>query len=135
MNLESARTILADNFAPWVLDLGIRVDGVTADSATLRLPFSERLCRVGGIMCGQALVSGADTAMVIALCSAMGGFKPVTTVDQSVSFMRPITRHDARIEARVIRLGRSLAFCACEIREDGSDKPAVTSNGTYALLT
>ena len=129
-----AAKVLADNFAPWVLALGIRVDTVGPERATLRIPADPKLCRVGGIMCGQALASGADTAMVIALAVAQGGLKPLTTVDMTVNFMRPITSADALLDARVMRLGKTLAFCTCEISPAGGGKPAAFATGTYAIL-
>jgi len=42
--------------------------------------------------------------------------------------------HDALLEAKVMRLGRTLAFCTCEVREAGGTKPAAFSTGTYAIL-
>ncbi len=135
LTVEDANGILADNFAPWVQALGIRVEAISADGqARLRIPFSDALTRVGGIMCGQALASGADTAMVLALAGAMGGLKPCTTVDLTNNFMRGVTKADAVLEARVMRLGRTLAFCTTEIREAGNDKPAAFATGTYAIL-
>jgi uncharacterized protein (TIGR00369 family) len=134
LSVPAANAILADNFAPWVLASGIMVDAIAADTATLRIPFSEQLCRVGGILCGQALLTGADTAMVIALSAASGGFKPCTTVDLTINYMRPITKADALLEAKVMRLGKTLAFCTCEVREAGGTKPAAFSTGTYAIL-
>ena len=132
--VAAANAILNENFAPWVLALGITAEATSTDSATLRIPFSDQLCRVGGIMCGQTLLTGADTAMVIALAAASGGFKPCTTVDLTINYMRPITKADAVLEAKVMRLGRTLAFCTCEVREACSDKPAAFSTGTYAIL-
>lgn len=129
----TANKILADMFAPWVLATGIITDAVSTDSATLRIPFSAQLTRVGGIMSGQTLVTGADTAMVIALSAAMGGFKPVTTVDLTINYMRPVTKADAIITAKVMRLGRSLAFLTTEITEAGSIKPSAFATGTYAI--
>jgi len=134
LSVADANAILAQNFAPWVLDSGIRAEAVAGEAATLRIPFAERLCRVGGILCGQALLTGADTAMVIALAAAAGGFKPCTTVDLTINYMRPIIRADALLEARVMRLGRTLAFCTCEIRQAGGTQPAASSTGTYAIL-
>jgi uncharacterized protein (TIGR00369 family) len=134
LSTAQADAILAENFAPWVLATGAKADATDKDAATLRIPFSDDLCRVGGIMCGQALLTGADTAMVIALAAASGGFKPCTTVDLTINYMRPITKADAVLEAKVMRLGRTLAFCTCEMREAGSDKPAAFATGTYAIL-
>ena len=132
--VDTANAILAENFAPWVLASGVAAEAIGAEAATLRIPFAEQLCRVGGILCGQALLTGADTAMVIALAAAGGGFKPCTTVDLTINFMRRIAKADALLEAKVMRLGKTLAFCTCEIREAGGTKPAAFATGTYAIL-
>jgi acyl-coenzyme A thioesterase PaaI-like protein len=78
--------ILRDNFAPWVLDLGLTVEEAAERRVTLRLPWSHRLAREGGGMSGQALMAAADTATVIAISAAKGGFGPMTTVQQSTTF-------------------------------------------------
>lgn len=134
LEVSALHAILADNFAPWVLATGVRAEATAADGATLRIPFADALCRVGGILCGQALLTGADTAMVVALAAASGGFKPCTTVDLTINYMRPITKADAILAARVMRLGKTLAFCTCEISEARGTKPAAFSTGTYAIL-
>src|SRR5262245_30094001 len=131
LTTEAATAILAENFAAWVLARRIRVEALGPEFARLRLPFSAELCRTGGILCGQALMTGADTAMVIALAAVSGAFRPCTTVDLAISYMRPITKSDALLEAKVMRLGKTLAFCTCEVREAGGTKPAAFSTGTY----
>ena len=70
LTVPAAQAVLADNFASWVQDLGLSVESVGSGEAVLRMPYSERLVRVGGTLCGQALMSAADTAMVIALWRA-----------------------------------------------------------------
>ncbi len=132
--VESASRILRDNFAPWILDLGLVIEEVGDSAARLRLPFSARLTRVGGTICGQALMSFADTAMVIAISSASGGFRPMTTVGQTISFMRPVAADDVIAEARVLRLGKTLAFGEVAMRpaEQGGLAAHVTT--TYAIL-
>ena len=133
--VAAATAILDANFAPWVRDSGLVVDAVDGSSVTMRIPFSDHLCRVGGTMSGQTLAAGADTAMVLALAAAMGGvLKPCTTVDLSVNYMRPVSQGGAVLVAKVIRLGRTLAFCTTEISEAGSAKPAAFATGTYAIL-
>ena len=134
ISTQQAQKVLEDNFAAWVQDLGLRVESVAQGSAVLRMPFSERLVRSGGTICGQALMSAADTAMVIALAGSYGEFRPVTTVSQNVSFMRPIAGRDVLVEARVIRLGRTLAFGEIRLRAEGEDKPAAHATTTYAIL-
>src|SRR5262245_66677158 len=111
MSPGDAQQILAANFASWVQDLGLRVETVGAEAATLRLPFDPKLIRIGGTVCGQALMTAADTAMVIAVSAALGEFRPMATVGQTISFLRPVTIEDVLAEARVLRLGPTLAFC------------------------
>jgi uncharacterized protein (TIGR00369 family) len=134
LDIPAANAILDDKFARWVLATGIRAEAITSESATLRIPYSDQLCRVGAIMCGQTLVTGADTAMVIAIAAANNGFKPCTTIDLTINYMRPVTRADAVLTAKVMRLGKSLAFCTCEIADAETKKPAAFATGTYMML-
>ncbi|HEX2113208.1 MAG TPA: PaaI family thioesterase [Alphaproteobacteria bacterium] len=134
LTIEHANRILDENFAAWLLDLRPRVEAVEKMSARLRIPYSDRLVRVGGTICGQALMSLADTAMVIAVSAASGGFRPMTTVGQTISFMRPIANADVLAEARVLRLGKTLAFGEIELRAGDRDDLAAHVTTTYAIL-
>ncbi len=125
---------LAEYFAPWVQELGLRVDSVGADSVTLRLPSSERLSRVGGMLCGQAMMAAADTAMVLGLIRHFGAFRPCTTVQLNTSFLKPLSNQDALVEARVLRAGKALAFGEIDIRGAQDGKSVSRSTTTYALL-
>ncbi len=129
-----AEALLGDVFAPWVRELNLGVETVTADAVTVRMPFDAKLCRVGGMICGQALLTGADTAMVIAICSSLGGFKPFTTVDLTVNYMRPIANEDALLRAKIMRQGRTMIFCNTEITGADNGKLSAFSTGTYALV-
>jgi uncharacterized protein (TIGR00369 family) len=134
LTVEQANQILEQNFAAWVLDLKPNVEAVEKVSARLRVPYTERLVRVGGTICGQALMSFADTAMVIAVSAASGGFRPMTTVGQTISFMRPIANADVIAEARVLRLGKTLAFGEVDLRGADRDDLAAHVTTTYAIL-
>ena len=133
MTVDEGQKILADNFAPWVLALGLRVEGCEGGEARLRLPFSPELVRVGGTICGQALMAAGDTAMVIAISSALGGFRPMATVSQNTSFMRGISGADAEIVARVLKPGRTLVFGEIEMRAAGDERLSAHVTTTYAL--
>ncbi|MFD4505012.1 PaaI family thioesterase [Streptomyces sp. NPDC058457] len=134
MTTAEADKILSVNFAPWVLDLGLAVEALGEDRATLRLPWSERLSREGGGLSGQALMAAADTATVIAVSAARGGFVPMTTVQQSTSFQRAVTGSDVLIEAVLTRLGRRMAFADITMRDQRSGALAARASTVYALL-
>lgn len=110
LSAAEAAAILAENFAPWIQALNLEVEKTTPTSTTVRLPWQDTLAREGGTLCGQALMAAADTATVLAISTARGGFCPMTTVQQSTTFQRPIKNTDVLITARVTKLGRSMAF-------------------------
>lgn len=143
--LDEARQILGDVFAPWVQDLGLTIERLefapppTAPpdwqpGATLRMAFSERLCRNGGIVCGQALMALADTAMVIAILAANRGFRPMTTVDQTTHFLKAVASSDVLADARVVRLGRTMSFGRVTLRAAADDKPVAMVSSAFAML-
>ena len=76
--------------------------------AVLRLPFSKKNCCDGDVVCSQALMALADTAMVIACSAAWNGYRPMSTIDQTTHFLRPVN-FDVVADARVVRIGRNTA--------------------------
>jgi uncharacterized protein (TIGR00369 family) len=144
-DIEEARRVLGDVFAPWVQDLRLSVEQIECDppkpsaadwqpGATLRMPFSERLCRHGGIVCGQALMALADTAMVIAILAANRGYRPMTTVDQTTHFMRAVTSTDVLADARVVRLGRTMSFGRVSLINASDNRPVAMVSSAFAML-
>ncbi|MWL88885.1 PaaI family thioesterase [Cupriavidus sp. 2SB] len=119
--------------APWVRELGLRAEAVDASGVTLRLPFREHFRHAGGVVCGQVLMSAADTAMIVAISAALGEFRPMTTVTLTTNFMRPVIDGDVLVRANVLRLGKTVVFGEIELTgQDG--KLAVQATTTYALL-
>jgi uncharacterized protein (TIGR00369 family) len=134
MAITELQTALQTHFAPWVQDLGLQVVSAEASSVTLRLPNTERLARVGGMLCGQAMMATADTAMVLALIQHFGEFRPCTTVQLNTLFLKPLSQQDALVTATVIRAGKSLAFGEIDLRGAADGKSVCRATTTYALL-
>jgi uncharacterized protein (TIGR00369 family) len=144
-DLEEAGRVLGNVFAPWVRDLGLSIGRIECDppagaaadwqpGAILRMAFSERLCRDGGIVCGQALMAFADTAMVIAILAANRGYRPMTTVDQTTHFMRAVTASDVLADARVVRLGRTMSFGRVTLSSAADHRPVAMVSSAFAML-
>jgi uncharacterized protein (TIGR00369 family) len=144
-DIDEARRVLREVFAPWVLDLGLSVESIAlsppsdaaADwqpGAVLRMGFSDRVCRDGGIVCGQALMALADTAMVIAILAANRGFRPMTTVDQTTHFLKAVTSDDVVADARVVRLGRTMSFGRVTLSAATDNKPVAMVSSAFAML-
>ena len=142
--IAEANRVLGEVFAPWVQDLNLSIEGFdfappanAADwqpGAILRMPFSERLCRNGGIVCGQALMAFADTSMVIANLAANKGYRPMTTVDQTTHFMRAVAASDVLADARVVRLGRTMSFGRVTLLGATDNKPVAMVSSAFAML-
>lgn len=142
--IADARRILGEVFAPWVMDLNLSVEtfefappGAASDwqpGAVLRLPFSERICRHGGVISGQALMAFADTAMVIANLAANRGYRQMTTVDQTTHFMRAAAGSDVLADARIVRLGRTMSFGRVTLTGADDNKPVAMVSSAFAML-
>jgi uncharacterized protein (TIGR00369 family) len=142
--LQAAGRVMTDVIAPWVQDLGLLVEAVEAGrppgapsdwqpGAVLRLPFSRKICRDGGVVCGQALMALADTAMVIACAAGWNGYRPMTTVDQTTHFLRPVT-FDVVADARVVRIGRTTSFGRVMVMSAADKRPVGMVASAYAML-
>jgi uncharacterized protein (TIGR00369 family) len=126
---------LHDVFAPWVRELDLRVESAALGEVRLALPVAPRHVHGGGVLCGQTMMAAADSAMVLAVMTQLGGFKPMTTVQLQTSFLRPI-QGDAgsvAVVARVLKFGRNLVFGEVEILAPGG-AVAAHATTTYALL-
>ena len=134
MDQATLQGALPEYFAPWVQELGLRVEAFDAESVTLRLPQDARLSRVGGMLCGQAMMAAADTAMVLALINHFGAFRPCTTVQMNTSFLKPLSGQDGLLQARVLRAGKALAFGEIDLRGAEDGKSVCRATTTYALL-
>ena len=142
--IGEARRVLGDVFAPWIGDLDLSVEGFEFEppanmrdwqpGAILRMPFSERLCRNGGVVSGQALMAFADTAMVIANLAANRGYRQMTTVDQTTHFMRAASGSDVLADARVVRLGRTMSFGRVTLLNAADGKPVAMVSSAFAML-
>jgi uncharacterized protein (TIGR00369 family) len=134
VTVDLLQGLLADWFAPWIQAMGLRVESFADGEVTLRLPQSDQLSRVGGMLCGQAMMSGADTAMVLAIVTQLGTRRPMTTVQLNTSFLKPLSGQDARITARVVRAGKNLVFGEIDITGASDGKSVCRASTTYALL-
>lgn len=121
--------------APYVQRLGLSIVELGVDQVVLSMPVTPDVVHGGGVLCGQAMLAAADTAMVLAMSAALGGFRPMTTVQLQTSFLRPVPGDAGavRVTCRLLRRGKSLSFGEIEIATlDG--KLAAHATTTYALL-
>jgi len=118
--LQAAGRLMTEVFPTWVQDLALLVESVESvrppgalpdwqPGAIVRLPFSKKICSDGAVVCSQALMALADTAMVMACSAAWNGYRPMSSIDQTTHFLRPVN-FDVVADARVVRIGRNTSF-------------------------
>ena len=132
-DIAAAQAVVRDKLAPWIQDLDLKIDAVSADGAVLRLPYHGRLARVGGLVCGQAMMALADTAMIFVVSAVNGGFVEMATTNITTSFFRPVIGKDVIANGRALKTGRLLVFGEVTLFADGDDRPAAQATCTYAL--
>jgi uncharacterized protein (TIGR00369 family) len=135
VDLPALQALLHQVVAPWIRQIDLRVLEARAGEVVLALPITAPHVHGGGVLCGQTMMAAADTAMILAIVSQTGSFKPMTTVQLQTSFLRPVPGDagEARVVARVLRLGRSLVFGEVEVL-DAAGRLAAHTTTTYALL-
>jgi uncharacterized protein (TIGR00369 family) len=134
-DLEMLQAALTSVFAEWVQRLDLRVLEARAGEVVLALPVTREHVHAGGVLCGQTMMAAADTAMVLAVMTRLGGFRPMTTVQLQTSFLRPVsgTSGACRVVARVLRMGKNLVFGEVQII-NADDELAAHATTTYTLL-
>ena len=142
--LQAAGRLMTEIVAPWVQDLGLLVEtietsrprGAAAEwhpGAVIRLPFSAKLCRDGGAVCGQALMAVADTAMMFACAAAWNGYRSMSPIDQTTHFLRAVN-FDILADARIMRIGRTTSFGRVTLLGASDKRPIGMVSSAYAML-
>lgn len=142
--IQAASRLMTEVIAPWVQELGLLVEAIESGrpagappdwqpGAVLRLPFAAKLCRDGGVVGPQALMALADTAMVFACAAAWSGYKPMSAVDQTMHFLRPVN-FDVLADARIVRIGRTTSFGRVMLSSAADKRPVGMVSSAYAML-
>lgn len=133
--MEMLAGVLDEVTAPFVKTLGLDLVAADAKQVTLRMPVTPGLVHGGGVVCGQALMAAADTAMILAVAASLGEFRPMTTVQLQTSFLKPVPGNasEVRVVCTLLRRGKSLAFGEIELLTP-EGQLAAHATTTYALL-
>ena len=100
-------------FAPWVKELGLRDFTVSPGQVIAVLPQSKRLQFVSGAVCGQVIMSAVDTIASLAMSTTD---RPARgTVYQHTHFLRPAMSDDMKVQANVLRFGKTSAFAETKV--------------------
>ena len=119
--------------APFVLNMGFRVDEVGYGTCRCVLPLDERNIRPGNTVSGPAMFSLADFSMWVALLGAIGRVPLAVTSDMSIRFLRRPGAKDIIADVRLPKIGRRLAVGDVWLHADGEGEPCAHATGTYVI--
>ncbi len=106
--------------APFERLLQIAILRAADGKATLKMPFTLELAQGAGLMHGGALISLADTAVVMAIKSILPPQTHFATINMEAKFLYPVKKGFVTAEAEVLELdGRNLQGRAILYDDEG----------------
>src|SRR5580765_5967342 len=116
---QARRIKKAVDSVPYAHLLGIELDEISEGAATLGLEIRHELTQNHGVVHGGAIASLIDTAMAFAIITLLAPQEKVTTVDLTISYLRPLRKGRATAKARVVRAGRRLFSVSADVFDEG----------------
>jgi len=130
---QNRRLRAAARAVPFFRLLAIEVVEVTSGNATLSLEVRKELTQNHGVVHGGAIASLIDSAMAFAVIPLLAARERVTTVDLTISYLRPLTKGRATATAKVVKSGRRLFVVTADVL-DNDGRLAATALSTYIKL-
>ena len=131
VSVEAANAFLAEAFggAQNRSQVILMEDG----HAIMRLKAGAEHLRPGGYISGPTQMTLADSVTYMAIFTRLGITPMTVTSNLNMNFLRPCIGEAVIAEAKLMKLGRTLAVAEVEIRADGSDKVASHAIVTYSI--
>lgn len=111
----------------------LRVEALPAMGARMRLLVTDRHLRPGGTVSGPAMFMLADCTFYVATLNMIGRQALTVTTNLNINFLRKPAPTDMIGEARLLKLGRSLAVGDCTLYSLGDAAPVAHATCTYAI--
>jgi uncharacterized protein (TIGR00369 family) len=118
---------------PLVGGFGVTVETLEAGFARLRMPYRDDFVRPGGTITGPALFGLADVALYAAVLSRIGRVELAVTTSMTINFLRRPRPAPVVAEARLLKLGKRLAYGDVLIFPEGEAEPVAHASGTYSV--
>lgn len=120
------------SLAPIVDLLGIRPVESGEGRAAVEMDAGPRLHNAMGILHGGVLLDLADVAIGVALATVAAEGETFSTIQSSVSYLRPVTEGRLIAEARVVHRGRTVGYLECGVR-DSEDRQVARVSSVLAI--
>lgn len=112
---------------------GLSIEKASKQGARVRQAYSSGMMRPGGTISGPTMMALADFAMYAAVLAAIGAVPLAVTINLNINFLRKPGQRDLVAEARLLKLGKSLAVGEVNIFSDGQDEPVAHVTSTYSI--
>lgn len=109
------------------------IEALAPMTARVRLNVTDANLRPGGTISGPAMFSLVDCAFYIAVLGMIGRQALTVTTNCSINFMRKPAPEDLICEARILKLGKTLAVGDATVLSPGVDGPVAHATVTYAI--
>lgn len=130
---EEVNAFYASSFPGGGEDAGQKVLELRKGYALMRRSTGDESLRPGGYISGPTQMSIVDSAAYSAIFTELGITPMAVTSNLNINFLRPCIGTALIAEARIIKMGRSLAVIEVEVRAEGADKPSAHAVVNYAL--
>src|SRR5712675_2976745 len=112
----------------------ISIESADGASCLLRQRYSDQMLRPGGTVSGPTLMALADFAMYVVLLSAIGPVRLAVTTNLNINFLRKgEPGQDILAAAKLLKLGKRLAFGDVQILSGSSPDPIAHASATYSI--
>ncbi|ABF64123.1 Phenylacetic acid degradation-related protein [Ruegeria sp. TM1040] len=110
------------------------IDALAKGEITMRLNVQERHLRPGGTVSGPSMFALADVSVYALVLAHLGREALAVTTNASLDFMRkPESGRDLLGQARLLKLGRTLAVGDILLFSEGMEAPVARSTMTYSI--
>lgn len=139
--MKSVSLISQDDFErlmrdelPFAAYMGLQVEHVAKERASMRAPFSSESLRPGGTISGPSMMGLSDAALYLLVLANIGHEPLAVTTSLSFNFLRKPPPVDLIAEARPLKVGRRLVVGDVSIFAVGSpEKVLAHATGTYSV--
>jgi len=114
--------------------LGIELESAEPGSATMTLQVREELLQNNRVVHGGAIASLIDSVTAFAVIPLLKEDETATTVDLTITYVRPLTEGVVRSTAKVLRAGNRIVALSAEVF-DHEGNLAATALTTYLRMT
>lgn len=109
------------------------IERIASMEARVRMNIADKHLRPGGTVSGPSMFALADCAFYIAVLAMIGRQALTVTTNTSINFMRKPDPSDLVCEARILKLGKTLAVGDATLLSPGAAGPVAHAALTYAI--